>query len=191
MKLEFPLFTLPLVLLLLVVQCQSQTAGGGSQREQSSFGTEEVPGIPLVKRPVPVPNAALQILNEDVDVKGCLSDTPLLPSDSFTSLFIGSDIHLDGHSESDLIVVPVPDSGCFHSATGISVFWVFRGTGEQYELVLKALGNGLGILKTKYNGYRIIETGIIRQAGRKYTTATFRFDGKHYQKYQEKTQNRQ
>jgi hypothetical protein len=177
-------------LLVFVVPMRSQKANDIPNQEQSSFGTEEVPGIPLVKRPVPVPNAPLQILNEDVDVKGCLSDTPLPPGHSLTSLFIGSNIHLDGSSESDLVVVPVPDFGCFQSATGIGVFWVFRGVGEQYELVLKALGSGLTILKTRHKGYRIIQTGTIGQAGREFTTVTFRFDGKRYQKYGETTQKK-
>lgn len=176
-----------ILFLLFAVPMRSQKGDTIANEEQSSFDAEEIPGIPLVKRQVPVPSAALQILNEDVDVKGCLSDNPLPPNHSLASLFIGSEIHLDGPSERDLVVVPVPDYGCFHGATGIGTFWVFRASGERHELVLKALGNGLGILSTRYNGYRNIQTGTIGQAGKHYTTVTFRFDGKVYQKYKERT----
>ena len=140
--------------LVFATPMRSQKAGETSEEEQSAFGTEEVPGMPFVKRAVPVPDAALQILKEDVDVKGCLSNNPLPPGHSLASLFIGSGIHLDGSSESDLVVVPVPDYPCFHSVAGIGVFWIFGRSGEQYGLVLKALGNGLAILGSKHNGYR-------------------------------------
>jgi hypothetical protein len=183
------LLRLLFLFLLFPAGGHAQASGQGS-REQSSFGTEEVPGIPLVKRPVPVPNTVLQLLAGDVDVKGCLSDNPLPANHSLASLFIGSEIHLDGPSRSDLIVVPVPGNGCFQGATGIGSFWVFRRAGKQYELALKALGNGLTVLKTRYDGYRIIQTGTLGQAGRYLTTITFRFDGKQYTKVGEITQQR-
>jgi hypothetical protein len=176
--------------LVFTAPTRSQKAGDITKDEQSIFGTEEVPGIPFVKRPLPVPDAALPILSEDADVKGCLSDNPLPPGHSLASWFIGSEIHLDGPSENDLVVVPLPDNGCFHSAAGIGTFWILRRVGEQYELVLKALGNGLTILGTKHNGYRSIQTGTIGQAGRQFTTVIFRFDGKCYQKYREETQEK-
>lgn len=176
--------------LVFAAQMRSQKAGEATKEEQSTFGTEEVPGIPFVKRPLPVPDAALPILNVDVDVKGCLDDNPLPPGHSLASWFIGSEIHLDGPSENDLVVLPLPDNECFHSAAGIGTFWIFRKVGQQYELVLKALGNGLTILGTKYNGHRSIQTGTIGQAGRQFTTVVFRFDGKRYQKYREDTQDK-
>lgn len=173
--------------LVFAVPVRSQKADDIENKEQSTFDAEEVPGIPLVKRPVPVPNAVLQILGEDVDVKGCLSSDLLPPNHSLASLFIGSEIHLDGPNERDLVVLPIPDSGCFQGATGIGTFWVFKASGERSKLVLKALGNGLEIAKNRYNGFRIIQTGTIGQSGKEYTTITFRFDGKTYQKYKEST----
>ena len=179
-----------ILFLIFTAPIRSQKAGEITKEEQSTFGTEEVPGMPLVKRPLPVPDAALAILKEDVDVKGCLSDNPLPPGHSLASLFIGSEIHLDGPSESDLVVVPLPGNECFHSAAGIGTFWIFRRVGDQYELVLKALGNGLTILGAEHNGYRGIQTGTIGQAGRQFTTVVFRFDGKRYREYRKETKEK-
>jgi hypothetical protein len=158
-----------------------------NQKEQSTFGTEEIPGTPLVKRPTPVPKRVLQILNQDVDVKGCLSDNPLPRGHSLASWFIGSKIHLGGPGESDLVVVPARYE-CFHSVAGIGIFWVFRPVAGQFELVLKTLGNGLLVLQTRHNGYRNIQTGTLGSAGRFLTTVTFRFDGHKYLKFRERTQ---
>ena len=83
---------------------------------------------------------------------------------------------------------PEESYSCFHSVAGISWFWVFRQAGKRYELVLKAAGNGLDVLKTRNNGYRDLQTATLGQAGRFVTTTTFRFDGKRYQKYCESTQ---
>jgi hypothetical protein len=176
--------------LIFTAPVRSQEPGKSTKDEQSTFGTEEVPGSPFVKRPAPVPDAVLQILKEDIDVKGCLSDNPLPAGQSLASWFVGSKIHLDGPSESDLVVVPRPDNECFHSAAGIGTFWIFRRVRDEYELVLKALGNGLAILGAKHNGYRSIQTGTIGQAGRQFTTIVFQFDGKLYQKYKEETREK-
>lgn len=170
------------------VSTRSQAADDLVNPEQSRFGTEEVPGEPLVTRPVPLPNSVLQLLSEDVDVKGCLSFNPLPAGKSLAFLFIGSTIHLNGKNASDLVVVPVPDYGCFHSAAGIGTFWVFGRAGEKYKLLLKTLGNGLTVLKAKYKGYRIIQTATIGQAGQQLTTISYRFNGEQYQKYRGGTQ---
>jgi len=170
----------------------SYAAGQTGKQEQSSFGTEEFPGEPLVKRPVPVPDAVLEILKGDDGVKSCLEYNPLPAGGLLSSWFIASEIHLDGVNETDLVVLanPKPEESypCFHSVAGISWFWVFRQTGRRYELVLRCAGNGLDVLKTRNNGYRDLQTVTLGQAGRYVTTTTFRFDGKRYKKYRESTE---
>jgi hypothetical protein len=183
----------PLFVLILLSGIGTQLppyALGETQKEQSTFGTEELPGIPLVKHPVTLPSSVLHILSADVDVTGCLSTNPLPPRKPLASLFIGSEVHLDGSGERDLVIVPVPDYGCFLSATGIGIFWVFRKTANSYELVLKASGSGLSILTAKHCGHRDIQTGTIGRAGREFTTITFRFDAKEYRQYRYTTKQR-
>ena len=182
-----------LLLFALPLSAQPQTIGRGTQPEQSIFGTEELPGEPRVKRPLPVPDAASQILRTDDEVNSCLEHNQFAPDEDLRSSFIASEIHLDGPDEADLVVVPSfrgKEGMCFQSATGIGLFWIFRKNGEQYHLVLRTCGGGLEILRSRSNDYRDIQTGTLGQAGRYLTTVTFHFDGKRYRKYRERTEER-
>jgi hypothetical protein len=153
--------------------------------EQSSFGGEEVPGVPFIKHPASIPESVLQILRQDEVVKSCLSDTTPTPDAPFASWFVASQIHLDGPQQADLIVLPSPrdhhpDYLCLHSVEGFSRFWIFRKTGEGYELILTTGGLGVEVAKTRHAGRRDLESvnpiaGVI-------TIVTFCFDGKIYRK---------
>lgn len=181
-----------LFLFAFALSVHSQKAGQLATQEQSIFSTEEAsPYEPRVRRPVPVPDAVLEILKADDGVKACLEYNPLASGQLLSSWFVASGIRLDGHNEKDLVILPSyrgEESMCFESVSGIGTFWVFRNLGARYQLVLRTSGNGLEILKTKNNGYRNIQTGTILHAGGFGTTVTFRFDGKAYRKYQETTQ---
>jgi hypothetical protein len=182
--------TLLLVPLLLILASQAQTSSQVVQ-EQSSFGTEEAPGEPRVSRPHPVPDAVLRILETDEGVRSCLKDNPLSAGQHLGSWFLASEIHLDSPAQTDLIVVPSfqgEEGMCFESVEGIGWFWVFRSADTNYQLVLKAAGNGLEVLRTRSNGYRDIQTGVVSQAGKYVTTVTFRFNGNEYVKHEETTQ---
>ena len=168
---------------LLILSCEQVGAYRQGQQEQTSFGTEVVPGEQRVKRPVPVSDTILQILRTDDAVKSCLEYNPLPAGQSLGLWFIASEIHLDGPAEADLVVVPRlrgEETLCFQSVEGIGWFWIFRPTGSGYTLALKAAGNGLWVLKTRHNGYRDVQSGSIGQAGRFVTTITFRFDRGQY-----------
>lgn len=169
----------------------SRTAGQTIQGEQSTFGTEEVPGEPFLRRPVPVPDAVSEVLRRDHGVQSCLEYNPLPSGEPLSSWFLASEIHLDGPNETDLMVLANPEPGkaylCFHSVEGISWFWVFRQTAGQSELILKAPGQGMDALKARHSGYKDIQTVTGGQAGRYLTTITYRFDGKRYRQYRERT----
>jgi len=187
------LLLLILLLSLSPVASRAQASGQGSRDEQSSFGTEEVPGRPRVMRPLPVPSAVLQILETDEMVKSCLEDNPLPPGRRLGSWFVASEVHLDGPAETDFVVVPSfqgEERMCFQSVAGIGWFWIFRKVETQYRLVLKAAGNGLSVLETRSNGYRDIQTSTLGQAGKYLTTLSFRFDGERYTKLGDATQQR-
>jgi hypothetical protein len=188
--------TVVLLLLTFALSLQAQNSSKAAEPEQSSFGGEEVPGIPFIKRPVSVPDSVLQLLKKADTVKGCLSDNEPTPDKPFSSWFVASEVHLGGRSERDLVVLPSPragqpDYGCFHSASGIQSLWVFRQTGGQYRLVLTTVGNGIDIMKIRHNGYRDIQSVTVGRAGRFITTITFHFDGGQYQRYQEETKENQ
>jgi len=175
----------------LVLPSLSQNSRKKAEPEQSSFGGEEVPGIPFIKRPVPIPPAVLEILKQDDTVKGCLSDNEPTREKPFSSWFVASGVHLDGPNEGDLVVLPSPEAGpsypCFHSASGIQRLWVFRNTAKKYNLVLTTFANGIVILKPEHSGRRDIQGLTAGSAGRFITTIFYRFDGSQYQKYQEQT----
>ena len=188
------LMLLALMSLSLSGAAQLQPPSQRSDQEQFILGTEEIPGQPRVKHPVPVPDLVLRILMTDNGVVSCLAHNPLAPGKNLGSWFIASEIHLDGPDEADLIVVPSfrgKESMCFGGATGIGLFWIFRKTAEHYQLALKTWGGGLEILSTRSSGYRDVQTGTLSQAGRYLTTVNFQFDGKRYQKYKEATKERQ
>ena len=185
------LSTALILLLPFVLALQSQNSGKPAEREQSSFGGDEVPGIPFIKRPVSIPTAVLRTLKEDDTAKVCLRDNEPTRDKPFSSWFVASTSHLDGQHGHDLVVLPnprwQPGYGCFYSASGIQWFWVFRKTGKQYLLVLTAPGNGIEILRDGHEGFRDIRSTTIGSAGRYITTILYRFDGSQYQKYREET----
>jgi hypothetical protein len=150
-------------------------------QEQSTFKAD--PSERLA-RPMPVPDAILQILSKDETVMACVRDSSIPHRSSLRSWFGASAIHLNGPDETDLVVLPVAKGSrvmCFQSVEGIGWFWVFRPIGGGYELVLKAAGLGLSVLDSRHNGYRDIRSG--GQVGKWSTEATFRFDGKTYREY--------
>lgn len=173
----------------------AQNFGGGEQ-EQSSFGGEEVPGVPFIKRPVAVPDTVLQILREDETVKSCLVANVPSPETPLASWFVASEVHLGGRQERDLMVLPSPrerqpDYLCFHSVEGFTRFWVFRLTHHRYQLALNTAAFGIEIAKKRHFGYRDIETASPSFAGRFTTTVTFHFDSTQYQEYRSETRESQ
>jgi hypothetical protein len=181
-------------LLAFVPFGQAKVSGPRSEGEQSRFAVEDIPGEPRIKRPIPVPDAAVEELQKDGAVKSCLGDNPLEPGQSLSSWFVASVIHLDGPMEADLVVVPSfrgQESICFQTPAGIGLFWIFRKNGERYQLVLRTWGGGLEILTAATNGHRNVETGALGQAGRVLTNTTFHFDGIRYVENRRTTQEQQ
>lgn len=140
-----------------------------------------------ITRPLPVPESVVQILARENIVSACMKDKPISRGSSLASWFAGSEIHLNGNSEPDIIVLPSSRAPllCFHSAEGIGWFWVFRRARGRYDLVLTAAGLSLSILDSKHNGYRDIRSG--GQVGKIGTATIFRFEAGAYRKYREKT----
>jgi hypothetical protein len=177
----FPLLLLSLLSLPCRIESQNT---GGVDREQTTFGGDEVPGVQFIKRPVSIPDSVLDILKRDDSVKACLAENAKI---QVASWFVASEIRLGGNLEHDLVVLPSPradqpDYGCFHSAEGFTSFWVFRGTEGHYELLLKTAGLAIEIKKSRHQGYRDIETGS-PSAIKFIYTVSFRFDGKQYKEY--------
>lgn len=174
---------LPCILLLL--QCPSVL--GSTSREQTIF---EASPSQKIATPVPLPDTVVQILTKDNDVVECLKDNPIPRGRSLASWFSASEVHLNGSNESDLVVLPVVQGGpymCFHSTEGIGWFWIFRQTGERYQLVLKTAGLSLILQHARHNGYKDIQSeGLV---GAVVSRASFRFENGSYREYRRKTED--
>ena len=184
--------TLVLALAVCGAAGQSQQDEKTRQREQLDFSmeTEIVP----VEKPVTLPEAALRLLEKEADVSSCMENANVSPGQLSSSWFVGSEIHLGGPDEIDLIVLPSelkptqpmhrPPNACFFGPY-TAKFWVLRMTRNGYELALAVHAHDLGALKTRWNGHRDIETTVSTLNGS--TTTLFRFDGKQYKIHSEKT----
>jgi len=170
------------VILSAAVTTPAQSAKQNPPRERTQFSTGD---DPRVDRPVPLPDDVIQILQQDEQVKSCLTDNQLEPGENLSSWFLASQISLASEDERDLVVMPNESRGptilCFQSVEGIGWFWVFRERNHRYELALKAAGLGLRVLKSKHKGHRDVETGAT--IARYVTTYTYCFDGTRYAEF--------
>jgi hypothetical protein len=200
MQSKQPIWRLILVVLLVSVGCggQEQSSATSQQGEQTSFDAEPVPGEAFVKRPVVIPDSALQVLRDslDPDRLHCIREMGTAPEQVPASWFVASEIHLNGPNEVDLIVLPnVPRiegdkfpatnaGGCLLGAHGGGLFWVLRpgvATGT-YALLLVTNGDGLKVLTSRTNGYRDIQTGTGR------TGLLYKFTALQYQLAEKRTE---
>jgi hypothetical protein len=152
------------------------------RQEQSQFSAEqEDVGIPI-RRPVSLPDAALQVLRNDKRVALCL-ERENLPSGIPVRWFIASEIHLDGPDEIDLVVQPrmlrdaPAENRCLFGAN-IAPFWVLRKTAQAYTVVLEIDAHDLSVLNTRWKRYRNIEAYAMT-AGDVHSIL-YRFDGQKY-----------
>ena len=175
------LLQLLIVVSLLASIGNSQIAKQPQSSEQSRFAVEGIP----IEKPKDVPESVLKILRKDDYVAGCLKQGQSA-SEIPASWFVGSEIHLDGSDQIDLIVVPrqlaprkdePTDNACLYGAN-VAPFWVFSKASGQPTLVLEISAAGLKVLNAKTNGYRDIRTWSSTAQTR--TTSYFRFDRHQY-----------
>ncbi|HKF52581.1 MAG TPA: hypothetical protein VKB26_09730 [Candidatus Acidoferrales bacterium] len=156
-------------------------------KEQISFSTEDEG----VQRPASLPEDVLNILRSDKRVSICEQNESIAPSQVPGDWFTGSEIHLAGPNETDLVVRPgtpsswKPGTGvpspnrCLFGANTIQ-FWVFSEASHA-KLLLSVGAHDLTVLDTRGRDYRDVEAVVGSLRG-VYTTV-FRFDGERYQSY--------
>ncbi len=135
-------------------------------REQTDFGSDSD-----LDRPVPVPPTALDALRSALK-------TPELPGDELKA----SEIHLAGPTETDLIVPRLAGS---HAA----LFYILRPTSNGYQLIFDSGGDGMTVLRSRSHGYRDLKVSVFTQAGRSQDTVIYKFNGRRYAKFIEKTEH--
>jgi hypothetical protein len=186
-----------LFLAMLVVNGVSRSAVGQDsandrQPEQAIFDAEPDSGEMLVKRPVEIPDSALQVLRDTLTggTFNCLKAMGTTPAQAPASWFRASAVHLNGPDEVDLIVLPnVPDVAKVHNPARCLLgahggrFWVL-GPGMasgRYELFLASWGLRLEVLSSRTNRYLDIQIGTGK------TTALYKFAVQQYQPAEMKT----
>jgi hypothetical protein len=157
-----------LLLIILAFSTWAQAGPGQDRTEQSVFGAED----DNWKRAVPIPDDALLAIRT---ADNAAADE--MPA----SWFLASEIHLDGPTETDIIVKGVGGLRLPHAA----LFWVFRTRLGRHELILKTGGDALAALNTRRNGYR--EIRVDSNTARATTLTIYEFDGQRYQARRTKT----
>jgi hypothetical protein len=163
-----------------------QNSASDRDTEQTVFDAEVDSSQMLVRRPMEIPDSALQVLRDTLTggVFNFLKARGTTPEQAPASWFLASAIHLDGPNEIDLVVLPnVPSianptnpGGCLLPAHG-GPFWVL-GPGiasRRYGLLLATYGLRLEVLNSRTNRYRDIQIG----AGR--TALLYKFTVQQYQ----------
>lgn len=162
----------PLVIAALLPHgAESQQAKKHPSKEQIRFGLEE-----SVSHPVPIPDVVLAALKTDSEVRASRCVDEVQPSPAISaSWFEGSQIHLDGPGEIDLLVKA--KNGCLLGAN-IGPFWIFRKTQLGYELVLNVSALGLELLPSRTKGHKDVSAGAA--AGGEAVTVIYKFNGRRY-----------
>lgn len=159
-----------IIFCLTVIGLQAPNASPQARQEaadeQSAFGSDSE-----LDRAVPIPRTAMDIVRSVLH-----RSADELPD----KLFEASEIHLDGPSEVDLVVL-------VHVASHGAHFLMLRPTSDGYSVILNSGGDSLKVLRSKSNGYRSIAIQGFSQAGKVTTNALFRFNGQQYIEASEKT----
>lgn len=163
-----------------------QNAKRATSKEQSGFNYELE--IDPVQRPAKLSRAALLVLSKDVMIHSCMERQKLSAEDLPANWFIASEIHLDGPSAIDLVVLPgdrvpgTPDGEVSPNACLLGAntggFWILRATPSGFDLVLSQMAHSLDVLHSRSHGLRDVRLFTISLT----TTfiQEFRFDGGRY-----------
>jgi hypothetical protein len=171
--------TVCLVLVALFGLSAPQTQIAQPMREQTSFSE-----FGTIESPLPLATDVLKVL-----MKTEAARSPLVYAKDLLSnpakLFRGAEVHLDGSSEIDLVVIGItPMSGADNGW-----FWIVRSTPGNPKVLLWVGGNSIDVVEGRTNGYRDILSYWSNPNGT--STRIYHFDGMKYKLWKEKwVQNR-
>jgi hypothetical protein len=176
---------LVLVIFLFQIGEERQSVKNPQVQEQSDFSVEQQYVQTPIRQPVDVPESVLQILRNDKRYVLACAKAQNLSADQVPGMwFIGSQIHLDGPAEVDLVVQPRlqpdlrPSNRCILGAN-VGPFWIFRETPQANQL-LNTGGHDLTVLDSRTKGYRDIKVIVIALSG--ISTTIYKFDGQKYER---------
>jgi hypothetical protein len=117
----------------------------------------------------------LQFEKDNVEIQRYVSEGND-PAKNFEARLL--DLNGDRNPEYEIVTIH-PDNSPFCGVSGLCTFWLYRKVGDEWELLLDALG-GISALKTLTHGYRDLSCDSWGGASDKYTTI-YKFDGRRYQ----------
>ena len=172
----------PAIVLLLALMSNGRVAAQAkltSSSLQTQFSAEDTG----VEKPVVIPEEVMVILRQDEGVRNALKYENVPADKPPASWFSASEVHLRGSAQDDLVVLGEGDL----RGANVITFWIFRDTDHGHELVLMAHAHDLIVRKNRWNEYREIE--ISGETAEEFTSVLFRFDGKRYAEYREKSEH--
>lgn len=164
-----------ILLILCLVQPVFSHRPQNSRRdvvEQREFNIEQNPD-----RPAKIPDAILPLLKKDEQVRKCLQEETS-NRNSIRAWFKASTVHLVRSRAADFVVQDSENAPLCLMGANIGPIWLFRNTGNKYELVLKAYTHNLKILRTRTRGYHDIS--IEAPTAVKILAAVYKFNGARY-----------
>ena len=169
------------------------------QSEQTIYGSDAGSPEEFTRKPVEVPEAALQVIRDSF-VRGtlnCLEHFGTTPDEVPASWFVASEIHLDGPEEIDLIVrpnvlrlaaddLPLREASVCMLGANVIPFWVLRSIRGRYALLLETHALRLEVLDSRSNFYRDIQATAATAAT--HTTVLYKMSDAQYQVAERKTE---
>lgn len=187
------LLALGLALTVLTAVALAQGDDQTHPQEQTVFSADTIPGQQQVSKPVEVPDAALQVLRDTLSRSAinCIKNVnQFTPDQVSASWFVGSEIHLNGPEELDLIVQPKDmqqspsPNRCLFGAHVVP-FWVLRNKDGRYTMLLETYADALQVLNSRTNWYRDIQT--FSTTATTHTSILYKMDVAQYQTSERKT----
>jgi hypothetical protein len=173
-----PLVFLLLAALIYSAPIEAQTPGRKPDYEQTLFSAEDE----SPERPVKLSDGVLELLRKDEQVLRYLAVAQKSADELTTESFLASEVHLDGPTEVDLIVM---GDGRLRGAN-VATFWIFRKLPEGYRLVFKIATFGLTVERSRWKGLRNIS--IASPIAGYSVENFFRFNGEKYEHFRTKSE---
>ena len=149
-----------------------------AQPQQTHFSAEDA----AFQNPVPVPGDVLALLEAEPVVRDALKDNQGADDKVPPAWFSATELQLRLNRKPDLLVRAEPPL----AGANTDYFWIFRNPGSGYALVLGGPAHDLEIRNRRSHGSRDI--ALISMTAAELHTVVYRFNGKRYVVYREKSE---
>jgi hypothetical protein len=136
-----------------------------------------------VTEPALIDDSLRAVLASDEYVQRLLEEQKISPRQLPASWFSATRVRLDNNHDDVLVIGRGPVAG-----ENVSPFWLFCPTSQGYALALNVSAQELVILDEKWKGRREIETRA--PSSTEVFTVSYRFDGRAYHPFRERSEPR-